>query len=148
MISHVQTILNEVKVLVEYISDSEYVAPTPLHTPKTLETCKKSTLLIHVFYLSVSVKHKDLTRKSCVFIFYFIVSVVKIVCLYFFYIEDDRLKKNLKKTWMMELSFFWCLYLSFFIKKGTLAQLFSCEFCEFSKNTFLTELLWAASSDF
>ena len=35
-----------------------------------------------------------------------------------------------------------------FIKKGTLAQLFSCEFCEFSKNTFLTELLWAAASGF
>ena len=31
------------------------------------------------FYLSFSVKHKDLTRKSCVFICYFIDSVVKIV---------------------------------------------------------------------
>ena len=28
---------------------------------------------------------------------------------------------------------------SFFIKQETLAQLFSCEFCEISKNTFFTE---------
>ena len=29
-----------------------------------------------------------------------------------------------------------------FIKKETLAQLFSCEFCEISKNTIFTEHLW------
>ena len=29
-----------------------------------------------------------------------------------------------------------------FIKKETLAQVFSCEFCKISKNTFLTEPLW------
>ena len=29
------------------------------------------------FYLSLSIKHKDLTRKSCVFVHYFIGSVVK-----------------------------------------------------------------------
>ena len=29
-----------------------------------------------------------------------------------------------------------------FIKKETLAQVFSCQFCETSKNTFLTEHLW------
>ena len=28
------------------------------------------------------------------------------------------------------------------IKKQTLAQVFSCEFCEISKNTFFTEQLW------
>ena len=33
-----------------------------------------------------------------------------------------------------------------FIKKGTLAQVFSCEFCEFSKNTSFTEHLWATGS--
>ena len=49
----------------------------------------------------------------------------------------------------MELSFFWCLYLLFFfIKKETLAQVFSFEFWESSKNTFLTEYLRAAASDF
>ena len=30
-----------------------------------------------------------------------------------------------------------------FIKKETLTQVFSCEFCETSKNTFFTEHLWA-----
>ena len=33
-----------------------------------------------------------------------------------------------------------------FIKKETLAQVFSCEFCEISKNTFLTEHLRANAS--
>ena len=32
-----------------------------------------------------------------------------------------------------------------FIKKETLAQVFSCEFCEISENTFLTEHLWATA---
>ena len=34
-----------------------------------------------------------------------------------------------------------------FIKKETLAQVFSCEFCEISKNTFFTEHLLATASD-
>ena len=33
-----------------------------------------------------------------------------------------------------------------FIKKETLAQVFSCEFYEISKNTFFTEHLWATAS--
>ena len=33
-----------------------------------------------------------------------------------------------------------------FIKKDTLAQVFSCEVCEISKNTFFTEHLWATAS--
>ena len=35
-----------------------------------------------------------------------------------------------------------------FIKKKTLAQVFSCEFCEISKNTFFTEHLWTTASVF
>ena len=34
-----------------------------------------------------------------------------------------------------------------FIKKETLAQVFSCEFCEISKNNFFTEHLWATASE-
>ena len=33
-----------------------------------------------------------------------------------------------------------------FIKKETLAHVFSCEFCEISKKAFFTELLWATAS--
>ena len=33
-----------------------------------------------------------------------------------------------------------------FIKKETLAQVFSCEFCDISKNTFFTEHIWATAS--
>ena len=33
-----------------------------------------------------------------------------------------------------------------FVKKETLAQVFSCEFCEISKNNFFTEHLWATAS--
>ena len=32
-----------------------------------------------------------------------------------------------------------------FIKIETLAQVFSCEFCEISKNTFFTEYVWATA---
>ena len=31
------------------------------------------------------------------------------------------------------------------IKKEPLAQVFSCEFCEISKNTFFTEHVWATA---
>ena len=34
-----------------------------------------------------------------------------------------------------------------FIKKETLVQVFSSEFCEISKNTFFTEHLWATASE-
>ena len=34
-----------------------------------------------------------------------------------------------------------------FIKKETLAQVFSCEFCEISKNTFFTEHLQTTAPD-
>ena len=33
------------------------------------------------------------------------------------------------------------------LKKETLAQVFSCEYCEISKNTFFTEHLWMAASN-
>ena len=33
-----------------------------------------------------------------------------------------------------------------FLKKETLAQVFSCEFCEISKNTFFTGHLWTTAS--
>ena len=34
-----------------------------------------------------------------------------------------------------------------FIKKETLAQVFSCEFGEISKNAFFTEHFWATASE-
>ena len=33
-----------------------------------------------------------------------------------------------------------------FIEKETLAQMFSCEFCEISKNNFFTEHFWTTAS--
>ena len=37
---------------------------------------------------------------------------------------------------------FWGLRPATLLKKETLARLFSCEFCEISKNTYFTEHLW------
>ena len=34
-----------------------------------------------------------------------------------------------------------------FIKKGTLAQVLSCEFCEISRNIFFTEHLWMTACE-
>ena len=39
------------------------------------------------------------------------------------------------------------LVFSNFIKKEPLTQVFSCEFCEISKNTFFTEHLWTTASN-
>ena len=33
-----------------------------------------------------------------------------------------------------------------YIKKETLPQMFSCEFCEISKNTFFTDHIWTTGS--
>ena len=38
------------------------------------------------------------------------------------------------------------LQASNFIKKETVAQVFSCEFCEIFKNAFFTEHLWTTAS--
>ena len=35
----------------------------------------------------------------------------------------------------------------YFIKKETLTQVFSCKFCEISKNTFFTGHLWTTASE-
>ena len=35
-----------------------------------------------------------------------------------------------------------------FVKKETLAQVFSCEFCEISKNNFFTEHFWTTASEY
>ena len=82
----------------------------PLHMPKTLETCKKSTPCLiqkaskcaadctsktSVFYLSLSIKHKYLTRKSSVFIFYFIGEN----CMFLFSLHKERqTSKELKRN--------------------------------------------------
>ena len=54
----------------------------------------------------------------------------------------------LRKKVFLEISEIWqentCA--SNFIKKETLKQVFSCEFCEISKNNFFTEYLWAIAS--
>ena len=34
-----------------------------------------------------------------------------------------------------------------FIKKDSLAQVLSCEFCKISRNTFFTKHLWATASE-
>ena len=35
-----------------------------------------------------------------------------------------------------------------FVKRETLAQVFSCEICEICKNIFFTEQLWTTASEF
>ena len=45
-----------------------------------------------------------------------------------------------------DIVFIFCSRPLNFIKKETLAQMFSCEFCEISKNIFFTEHLWTTAS--
>ena len=58
---------------------------------------------------------------------------------------SKELKRNMNDGTIVDLM---SLLIVFFIKKGTLVQLFSCEFWNFFKNIFLTEFLRAAASDF
>ena len=46
-----------------------------------------------VFYLSLSIEHKDFTRKSCVYFLFHWFSGENCTFL-FFYIKDDRRQKN------------------------------------------------------
>ena len=51
-------------------------------------------------------------------------------------------KRSSHQRWLQGYCFKACN----FIKKETLAQVFSCEYCEISKNTIFTENLWATAS--
>ena len=57
-----------------------------------------------------------------------------------------EISQNLLKNTCARVSFLIKLEACNFIKKETLAQVFSCEFCEISKNTFFIEHLWATAS--
>ena len=57
----------------------------------------------------------------------------------------EVLKTRYKKTISFRTSH-WSCSLRKGIKKETLAQVFSCEFYEISKNIFFTEHLWATAS--
>ena len=85
---------------------SAYEACDRTHTPKTLEVQKKAWLVwfkklqgvrqiarLKQRFLSFTLYKTERSYKKIIF-FYFIGSMVKIVCFYFPYIKDDRLKKN------------------------------------------------------
>ena len=72
---------------------------------------------------------------------YFSISIGKYFwCYKTFFIE----MKN--ALWTSNIKLYDLLYNCNFIKKEALAQVFSCEFCKVSKNTFLTEHLWKTVS--
>ena len=59
-----------------------------------------------------------------------------------------KISQNSQKNTSLRVSFLIKLQASGFhnfIKKETLAQVFTCGFCEISKNSFFTEHLWAAA---
>ena len=57
-----------------------------------------------------------------------------------------KISQNSQENACARVSFLTKLLASLhFIKKDTLAQVFSCEFCETDKNAFFTEHLWATA---
>ena len=72
------------------------------------------------------------------------------VCKYYIVISDTLrscrpevfCKKGVLRNFTKSKGKHLCQSLFFNIKKESLAQVFFCEFCEISKNTFLTEHLW------
>ena len=59
-----------------------------------------------------------------------------------------EISQNSQKNTCARISFLKKLQACNYIKNETLAHVFSCEFCEISKNTFFTEHLWTTASDF
>ena len=59
-----------------------------------------------------------------------------------------EISQNSKENTCATVSFLIKLQACNFIKKDTLAQVFSCEFCEISQNTFFTEHLWTTASEY
>ena len=57
-----------------------------------------------------------------------------------------KISQNSQENTCASVSFLIMLRLDAFIKKETLAQLFSCEFCEICKNTFFREHLQTTAS--
>ena len=57
-----------------------------------------------------------------------------------------EISQNSRENTCAWVSFLLKLMACNFIKKETLAQLFSCEFCELSRNTYFTEHVWTAAS--
>ena len=56
-----------------------------------------------------------------------------------------EMSQNLQEVTRARVSFLIKLQ-NLFIKKETLAQVFSCQFCEISKNIFFTEHVWTTAS--
>ena len=54
--------------------------------------------------------------------------------------------KLMELSWLKQPPEVFCEEACNFVKKETLAQVFSYEFCEISKNTFPTEHLWTTAS--
>ena len=62
----------------------------------------------------------------------------------------NHTNKETMNKWKQPLEVFYvkrCSEACKFIEKETLAQLFSCEFCEISMNIFFTEHLWKTTSE-
>ena len=60
--------------------------------------------------------------------------------------QSCSMKKLILSNFIKFIGKHLCESLCNFIKKGTVAQVFSCEFCEISKNAFFTEHLWTTVS--
>ena len=54
---------------------------------------------------------------------------------------------NSEAATIVSVPYYFKIKLQAFIKKETLALVFSCEFCEISKNAFFTEHLWGTASE-
>ena len=57
--------------------------------------------------------------------------------------QNSQEKTSGRVSFLIKLQALSCI----FIKKETLAQVLSCEFCEISKNTFFTEHPWRTASE-
>ena len=77
-----------------------------------------------------------------------LVLVERVTLSRFFIITPVNIMKVHRSSHQRCQSFFFNKVVGLFFKKETLAQVFSCEFSEISKNTFFTEHLWTIASEY
>ena len=104
------------------------------------ETSALKAILKFQNHSNISVIERPLVGKAFLFLEYQSVRLLKIEAATTGALSKKGVLRNFAKFTGKHLR------QSLFFNKVTLARVFSCKFCEISKNTFLTEHLWTTAS--
>ena len=103
-------------------------------------------------YLVIFDFSKHLTIRYCTLLSAILTNILHVSPIFYHYFQKQPPEVFYKKGFLRNFAKFTekqqcqSLFLIKFIKKETLAQVFSCEFCKISKKTFSTEYLRTTAS--